>query len=342
MGVLKVIGNVLVVVLIFLLSIPAYHYICLQIEAANPVVHLGDIIDVSTNDGKTYKINTFCEGPEESKYLIFVMPGSTVSYVRYLEFMRYLSKKGLRSCTYDRVGRMFSHIPKEGEYNGKDMIQLVNEMHQVFNHVHKDHKPVIMVGHSLGGPLVAAYTLVYPEDIKGLVLLDAAPLVLAVATEEGKQVGQYLAAVFENYLLPMSKYGVLRMLGTVGSWKKSWQGTQVLSNSELAVISKYANDPAHFAFHKYEPELRDIRKYIEEKIGTKKYPLNVPVSIILAEKFSFRYELPWSQMWAKEDILLHLSASTTTKIWNGTEHTYPYELAEQTANRVHQFVQSIA
>jgi len=144
------------------------------------------------------------------------VPGSTVAFIRYLEFIRYLSKSGLQTCTYDRVGRMFSHIPIEGEsYNGKDIQQVVNEMHQVFDHVHKDHKPIIVVGHSLGGPLITAYTLAYPDDIKGMVLLDAAPLVMATSPDELNQIGNLLTSFMQNYLQPMSRYGLLRLLSTL-------------------------------------------------------------------------------------------------------------------------------
>jgi len=330
------------VLFVLILSIPAYHYICLQLEAANPVAHLGDIINISAADGKTYEVNAYCEGPEESKYLVFVVPGSTVSFVRYLEFFKYLTKSGLQICTYDRVGRMFSHIPKEGEHNGTDILQVVNEMHQVFDHVHKDHKPVVMVGHSLGGPLITAYTLTYPEDIKGLILLDSAPLVMVLNPNEFQQIHQTIAYFMANFLQPMSRFGILRLLDTLSCWKKSWQGTTLLSHLELAVLSKYFNNPSHFIFHKYEPDFKNIRKYIEDKIGTKKYPLNVPVSILLAEKFISRVELPWHQLWAKEDILIHLSPSTTRKIWNGTEHTFPRDFPAETADHVYQFIQSLS
>lgn len=74
-----------------------------------------------------------------------------------------------RVCSYDRAGLMWSDrgpLPRDGE-------AIVADLHKALE-VAKEPGPYVLVGASLGGPLVMLYTGHYPEDVAGVVLVDGA------------------------------------------------------------------------------------------------------------------------------------------------------------------------
>ncbi len=74
-----------------------------------------------------------------------------------------------RICTYDRAGLGLSQPPRRsmtGQAYARDLhdlLQLAGEP-----------PPYILVGHSMGGYLTRMYATLYPEDVAGMVLADAA------------------------------------------------------------------------------------------------------------------------------------------------------------------------
>lgn len=77
--------------------------------------------------------------------------------------------KGARACVYDRAGLGYSdpgRVPRTP-------FAIVEDMHQLI--VAADlPRPLVLVGHSLGGFNVKLYAALYPEDVAGLVLIDPA------------------------------------------------------------------------------------------------------------------------------------------------------------------------
>jgi len=74
-----------------------------------------------------------------------------------------------RVCAYDRAGLMWSDpgpLPRDGEAIIADLQKTLE--------VAKERGPYVMVGASLGGPLVMLYTKRHPTDVVGVVLVDSA------------------------------------------------------------------------------------------------------------------------------------------------------------------------
>jgi pimeloyl-ACP methyl ester carboxylesterase len=74
-----------------------------------------------------------------------------------------------RVCSYDRAGLMWSDpgpLPRDGE-------AIAADLHKALE-VTKEHGPYVLVGASLGGPLVMLYTKLHPRDVAGVVLVDGA------------------------------------------------------------------------------------------------------------------------------------------------------------------------
>jgi pimeloyl-ACP methyl ester carboxylesterase len=73
-------------------------------------------------------------------------------------------------CSYDRAGLGRSE-PHSAQVPADDPAQSVNDLHQLLT-VASIQPPYVLVGHSLGGLLVRWYQSKYPNEVKGLVLLD--------------------------------------------------------------------------------------------------------------------------------------------------------------------------
>ncbi len=111
--------------------------------------------------------------------------------------------KSTRVCSYDRAGLGWSEpspYPRTSE-------TMVKELHLLLANSSND-APYVFVGHSFGGALVRLYAHSYPDEVEGMVLVDAAPDDLFVRLPfwrnaiEGK-LGLY------GTLAPMSSFGLL-------------------------------------------------------------------------------------------------------------------------------------
>jgi pimeloyl-ACP methyl ester carboxylesterase len=77
--------------------------------------------------------------------------------------------KTIRACSYDRVGRLWS----DGRQEPVTATGTATRLHSLLRKG-SETPPYVMVGHSLGGPLIMVFADQYPEDVVGVVLVDAA------------------------------------------------------------------------------------------------------------------------------------------------------------------------
>lgn len=75
-----------------------------------------------------------------------------------------------RTCSYDRAGYGFSEL---GNDLPRDLKHDVRDLHEMLQRS-GEKPPYILVGHSNGGLIVGAFADLYPNEVKGLVFLDAA------------------------------------------------------------------------------------------------------------------------------------------------------------------------
>jgi pimeloyl-ACP methyl ester carboxylesterase len=77
--------------------------------------------------------------------------------------------KFTRICTYDRAGYAWSDPgPKP-----RTVDQLNLELHDALLKL-GEHGPFVLVGHSFGGPVIRNFAKTFPDDVAGMVLVDAA------------------------------------------------------------------------------------------------------------------------------------------------------------------------
>jgi len=75
--------------------------------------------------------------------------------------------KQSRACAYDRAGVMWSD-PTPGK---QDAEKVADDLHAMLTGAQID-GPIVLVGHSLGGPYIMTYVRKYGEQVKGLVFVD--------------------------------------------------------------------------------------------------------------------------------------------------------------------------
>jgi pimeloyl-ACP methyl ester carboxylesterase len=77
-----------------------------------------------------------------------------------------------RTCSYDRAGYGFSELgtdlPRDTEHDVSDLHALL--------HASGERGPYVLVGHSDGGHIIGAFADRFPNEVAGLVFLDAAVL----------------------------------------------------------------------------------------------------------------------------------------------------------------------
>lgn len=73
-----------------------------------------------------------------------------------------------RVCSYDRAGILWSDRGEEP----RDAYQMADELHALLG-VASESPPYVMVGHSLGGPLVRVFADRYQGEVSGFVFVDA-------------------------------------------------------------------------------------------------------------------------------------------------------------------------
>lgn len=110
------------------------------------------------------KLNLFCMGSGK-RTVLFDSGGSDWSDTWAL--VQPAVGKGARACTYDRAGLGHS----DAAPLPRTPAAIVEDLHALIDKA-KLSRPLVLVGHSLGGFHVKLYAALYPEDVAGLVLVD--------------------------------------------------------------------------------------------------------------------------------------------------------------------------
>jgi len=73
-----------------------------------------------------------------------------------------------RACAYSRAGIMWSE-PRAGKFEPDEVAR---DLHALLRAA-GERPPFVMVGHSLGGPYIMDFTRLYPQEVVGVVFVDA-------------------------------------------------------------------------------------------------------------------------------------------------------------------------
>jgi pimeloyl-ACP methyl ester carboxylesterase len=126
-----------------------------------------DFLD-KTFEEKDYKIHYIETGKKDNPTLVFVhgSPGSWDAYKTYLKDTLLLKK--FRMIAIDRPGFGYSNFGQ-----AEDLKTQADRI-TVFMKSIQNNKPIVLIGHSMGGPVIVKMATQYPELYSNLVILAGA------------------------------------------------------------------------------------------------------------------------------------------------------------------------
>ena len=130
--------------------------------------------------------------------------GNGGSTAQWSEQLRHFRSAGRRAVAVDLPGFGRSTAPANGDYSLSAMAGALDRAVDAI-----DLRRFVLVGHSYGGAVVAAYAAAHPEKVAGVVYLDAAAMALPLTKEQSDQLGNALRAnkmaVVRSWFAPMLK-----------------------------------------------------------------------------------------------------------------------------------------
>ncbi len=122
---------------------------------------------VEIEPGRTLRL--VCEGPSSDRPVVWLEAGAFGFAADWGATQAALTQAGWRSCAYDRAGMGFS--PKGP--SPRDGLAIVSDFEKLVA-ASGEPGPYILVGHSMAGLRLRAYSGRNPDKVAGLVLVDAA------------------------------------------------------------------------------------------------------------------------------------------------------------------------
>ena len=149
-------------VFIFVLAITGMIYQTASAEADRERFPApGNLIDVGG-----FKMHIHCMGEGSPTVILETLSGGTSSYWGWIQPE---VAKETRVCAYDRAGRGWS----EPDPEPMTLARTVRNLHTLLIKAGIE-GPYVLVGHSIGGIYVRQSAAEYPNEVAGMVLLDAA------------------------------------------------------------------------------------------------------------------------------------------------------------------------
>lgn len=298
--------------------------IMVQGQQNHKVKPMGQLVDLGG-----YKLHFQVKG--KGKTTIVIEAGAGAWSLQWLKVQEELAKV-FRVVTYDRGGYGWSEPSPYARTAGS----IADELHLGLKKL-KIRGPYILMGHSYGGFVVKAFAKKYPEDIKALILAEAASAhqfkkfpkpvqdLLKISKQRFKQVGALARA---GKLLP----------------------THIPIDSSLQITYWNAYQQCSSKSNYYDAQYNEMlllpQTYLE---STFTQPINKPVLVITAgnsfEAFSFVPGLPVKEsnkVWAKmQKDLLKVSTNSHQHVIRQATHDLRQTAPEALNRLVVQFVMGL-
>jgi pimeloyl-ACP methyl ester carboxylesterase len=197
----RILGGLLLFVVILVVAGCVYQTIG-EANDARAFPPPGEMVDVGG-----YKLHLNCIGQGNPTIVLDTLSGGMSAYWAWVQPE---VAKMTRVCSYDRAGRAWSEAgpqPQTLESTARDLHTLLTNA--------KVAGPYVLVGHSIAGLYVREFQALYPNEVAGIVLVDAShpqQLDRFPALAAGNQEGLNLTTVAAL----LSRVGVLRLYFALG------------------------------------------------------------------------------------------------------------------------------
>jgi len=194
----KVVLKVFITVFIFITIGCIYQQAMVHYESKK-YKQPGRLIEVNN-----HKMHIYSDGDGENTVLFTVGSGTPSAYTDYYYIQKEISKI-TRTISYDRLGYGWS----EKTATERNIHNIVDELHTLLKKS-GEKAPYILVGHSLSSLEVLHFAQEYPDEVKGIVLIDGGnPEFYATLSEKANIIPMYI-------LKGAGKCGLIRTLGNLG------------------------------------------------------------------------------------------------------------------------------
>jgi len=155
----------------------------------------GQLVDVNG-----HKMHLYCTG--EGSPTVILAAGLDDFSIFWSQVQPEVAKS-TRVCSYDRAGLGWSEASPDPRMSEN----MVKELHTLLTNAMIE-GPYVLVGHSFGGALVRLYAHDYPDEVVGMILVDAAPDDLFIRVTSWKNAIEGKLGLYRT-LAPMSSFGLL-------------------------------------------------------------------------------------------------------------------------------------
>ncbi|NTU84646.1 MAG: alpha/beta hydrolase [Chloroflexales bacterium] len=121
---------------------------------------LGELVDIGG-----YRLHLYCQGSGGPTVILEAGGGETL--LDWALTQPEIAKQA-RVCAYDRAGLGWS----DPSPRPRTAAVMAEELHTLLHRAGIE-GPYVLVGHSLGGPIVRQFALAHPQDVAGMVLVDS-------------------------------------------------------------------------------------------------------------------------------------------------------------------------
>jgi pimeloyl-ACP methyl ester carboxylesterase len=137
----------------------------LSAATASPPLR-GQMVDIG--DGR--RLHIICEGPPAGTAgpTIVFEAGAFGFSADWGAVQQMATERGWRSCSYDRAGAGLSDPGPQP----RDALKITDDLHALLNKA-GEQGPFILVGHSMAGLYIPIYAKRWPDQVAGLVFVDA-------------------------------------------------------------------------------------------------------------------------------------------------------------------------
>ena len=202
----------------------------------------GQLVDVGG-----YRMHIFCQG--EGNLTVIVDTGLGDFSISWSQVQPEAARFS-RICTYDRAGYGWSD-PSPAPRTAQ---QIALELHTLLDKASVD-GPYILVGHSLGGLDVRMYASLYPEEVVGMVHVDAMHEdVLTRFPPERAQMDQQKMGTW-GVMKFIAQFGILRMMGESAGEQSLPAYIKQLPADQQEVYTTLLSHPSYFEAAQGEMQL---------------------------------------------------------------------------------------
>ena len=192
-----------------------------------------------------------------------------------------------RVCAYDRAGLGWSALGLEP----RTPEQIVTELHTLLQNAAIE-APYVLVGHSIGGKYIRMYADLYPNEVSGMVMVDARheSMEPPARTPEENQRAQ------EDYRASLGMYVTLGKLGVArafGSWLLPALNTayKALPAETRTLIAMFSGRQSTIDTMVAESSGETVN---DDQLRIARLPVNMPL-VVLAADSSLKAEPKWLQ-----------------------------------------------